>query len=78
MNILERLNTIFANVVDDDSIALTRKTTAQDVDDWDSLNHIQFIVSIEKSFGIKFTRAEISSWNNVGDMCDAIETKVSA
>jgi acyl carrier protein len=78
MNILERLNTIFADVVDDDSVTLTKETTAQDVEDWDSLNHIQFIVAIEKNFGIKFTRAEISSWNNVGDMCDAIQTKIPA
>lgn len=76
--ILDSLNSIFADVVDDSSVVLRRETTARDVDDWDSLNHIQFIVAIEKHFKIKFTRAEIASWKNVGAMCDAIAGKIGA
>ena len=75
-DILEALNKIFADVVDDSSVVLRRETTARDVDDWDSLNHIQLIVAIEKHFKIKFTRSEINSWKNVGDMCDAIVGKL--
>jgi acyl carrier protein len=74
--ILDSLNGIFADVVDDSSVVLRRETTARDVDDWDSLNHIQFIVAIEKHFKIKFTRAEIASWKDVGAMCDAIAGKL--
>jgi acyl carrier protein len=74
--ILDSLNSIFADVVDDSSVVLRRETTARDVDDWDSLNHIQFIVAIEKHFKIKFTRAEIVSWKDVGAMCDAIAGKL--
>lgn len=74
--ILAALNHIFQDIVDDPSIALKRETTAQDVDDWDSLNHITFIVAIEKHFKIKFSSAEIRSWKNVGDMCDAIAHRV--
>lgn len=78
VEILDSLNSIFADVVDDSSVVLRRETTARDVDDWDSLNHIQFIVAIEKHFKIKFTRAEIASWKNVGAMCDAIAGKLGA
>lgn len=70
--ILEALNRIFQDVVDNKDVVLVRETTAQDVDDWDSLNHIQFIVAIEKHFKVRFTTAEIRSWKNVGEMCDAI------
>lgn len=70
--ILETLNHLFQDIVDDKSVVLNRETTAQDVEDWDSLNHITFIVAIEKHFKVKFTSAEIRSWKNVGEMCDAI------
>ena len=70
--ILAALNTIFASVVDDTDAVLKRETTAADVEDWDSLNHIQFVVAIEKYFKLKFSRAEIRSWQNVGEMADAI------
>ena len=75
--ILEELNDIFHDVIDDDSVILERGTTAQDVDDWDSLNHITFIVAIEKHFKVKFTSAEIRAWMNVGEMCDAIALKLN-
>jgi acyl carrier protein len=74
--ILEALNSIFRNIVDDPDVVLKRETTAQDVDGWDSLNHITFIVAIEKHFKVKFNSAEIRSWKNVGDMCDAIANLV--
>lgn len=70
--ILESLNHIFQDVVDDPNVVLKRETTAQDVADWDSLNHITFIVAIEKHFKVKFSNAEIRSWKNVGEMCDAV------
>lgn len=70
--ILKTLNHLFQDIVDDKNVVLNRETTAQDVEDWDSLNHITFIVAIEKHFKVKFTSAEIRSWQNVGEMCDAI------
>ena len=72
VDILGSLNKIFQDVVDNPKVILNRATTAQDVDDWDSLNHITFIVAIEKYFKVKFSGAEIRSWKNVGEMCDAI------
>ncbi|MCS2949834.1 acyl carrier protein [Bacteroides sp. BFG-638] len=46
------------------------------IEEWDSLSHIQLVVSIEKSFKLKFTAADISSWRNVGEMCEAIAAKI--
>ncbi len=70
--ILDELNILFQDIVDEPDIILERPTTAQEVDDWDSLNHITFVVAIEKHFKVKFSSAEIRSWKDVGDMCDAI------
>ena len=53
------LNDIFRRVLDDDSIELTPATTADDVDGWDSMNHIFIVVELEKHFGVKFQAAEM-------------------
>jgi acyl carrier protein len=50
---------------------------AGDIEGWDSLNHIQLIVAIEKHFNIRFSAAEIQSWENVGYMCEAVKQKLS-
>ena len=73
--ILSKVNELFNDVLDDDSITLKYEHTANDVDGWDSLTHIQLIVAIEKSFKIKFTSREILSWKNVGEMVDCIALK---
>lgn len=73
--ILKKVNDIFIDVLDDEEIVIDATTTADDVDEWDSLTHIQLIVAIEKSFGLRFTSQEIQGWKNVGEMLNCIENK---
>jgi len=76
--ILNQVTEIFRKVLDDDKITLSSTTTANDVEEWDSLNHLQLVVALEKHFKIKFTSSEIQNWKNVGDMCDSISKKLPA
>ncbi len=76
VEILENVKAVFIDVLDNEDIELSDETTAKDVDDWDSLNHIQLIVGIEKKFKIRFTSQEIQSWKNVGEMLNAIQAKL--
>lgn len=73
--ILQQLNEIFTDVLDNEDIKLQPETVAKDVEEWDSLNHIQLIVAIEKHFKIRFTTTEINSWKNVGDIISSIQAK---
>lgn len=70
--ILVKVQEIFRDVLDNEDIELTFDTVASDIDEWDSLTHIQLIVAIEKYFGIKFSAKDILEWNTVGDMIDKI------
>jgi acyl carrier protein len=75
--IFSKLNEIFTDVLDlEDEVKLTDETSANDIEEWDSLSHIQLIVAIEKSFGIKFTSLEIMKWRNVGEMVNSMEEKL--
>lgn len=74
--ILTKLTEVFREELDNEEIVLTAETTAEDVEEWDSLSHIQLIVAVEKAFKIRFTSSEIQSWNNVGEMADSIASKL--
>ena len=73
--LLGKVEAVFHDVLGNPTIRLTASTTAADVEDWDSLNHIQLVVAVEKAFGVKFTSAEIQGWSNVGDMLACIRAK---
>ena len=73
--ILDEVQAIFREVLDNEEIVLANETTANDIEEWDSLTHIQLIVAIEKHFKIRFTSREILSWQNVGEMIDCIAAK---
>lgn len=74
--IFDRLKEIFIDVLDLDEVELKEETSANDIEEWDSLSHIQLIVAIEKAFGIKFTSLEIMKWRNVGEMVNSMEEKL--
>jgi len=76
--IQKQVNEIFIDVLENDDIKLERSTTAKDIDEWDSITHIQLIVAIEKKFKVRFNTTEINSWQNVGEMCDAVDKRVNA
>lgn len=71
--IVEKVQEIFRNVLDDNSIVLANTTTVDDIEGWDSLSHIQLIVAIEKEFKVKFTSKDMLSWQNVGDIFNSLE-----
>lgn len=70
--VFTKLNGIFQEEFDDDSIRVTDATVADDIEDWDSLEHINLIVAIEKAFGMKFTMGEVTGMKNVGEMVGII------
>ncbi len=74
--IFDRLNIIFRDIFDDESISVTDKTTADDIEDWDSLEHINLINAIEHEMGMKFTMGQVVSMKNVGEMVDVIAASI--
>ena len=76
MELQQRLNDVFCEVFDDDTIRITPETTANDIDGWDSLSHINLILAIESEFGITFSQKQLLTFRNVGDLMASIESKV--
>lgn len=77
MTTFETLSHIFTMVFDDDSIRILPEMTANDVDGWDSLSHINLITTVEAKFGIRFTQKELFKQRNVGDLLSDIDAKLS-
>lgn len=70
--VYERLNNVFREVFDDDSIVVTDVTTANDIEDWDSFEHINLVVAVEEEFGFKIPMGKTVTMKNVGEMVDII------
>lgn len=68
----ERLNKVFREVFDDDTIVVTDSTTADDIDDWDSFEHINLIVAVEEEFSFKLPMGKAVTMKDVGEMVDII------
>ena len=73
--IYERLNNIFRDVFDDDSLSVTPATTAADIEDWDSLSHITLMAAVEDEFRMKFPMKEVVEMKNVGEMVTIIAAR---
>ena len=75
---LEELQEIFRDILDQPDLVLTRESNAQNVEDWDSLAHINLVTAIEKRFKVKFALGELQELKNVGDMIDLLHKKLGA
>lgn len=73
--IYDRLNEVFRDVFDEDDIEVNADTTADDIEDWDSLAHINLIAAVEDEFGVRFKMGEVSSMKNVGEMVEIIKVR---
>ena len=77
MDILHDVQEILQDIFDDENLVITRVTTADDIEDWDSLSHVRLVVAIEKHFSIKFAFGELQALKNVGEMLDLIQEKIN-
>jgi acyl carrier protein len=75
--ILKEVNDIFIDVLDNEAIILTSETSSNDIDEWDSLNHTQLVVAIEKHFKQRFTTSEVQNWKNVREICESIIKRIN-
>ena len=71
------LDKVFQDEFDDETLHVTDATVADDIDGWDSLEHIDLIIAVERRFGIKFTMGEVNGMKNVGEMADIILRRMS-
>lgn len=74
-DIMKRLMDVFRDVFDDDSIVINESTTSADIEDWDSIEHINLIDAVEDEFGLRFKMKEVSGMKNVGEMIDIISQR---
>ncbi len=77
MTTMDTLTDVFRQVFADPEITLTTETTANDVDGWDSMSHVNLIMAVENRFNIRFNQKEIMSFRNVGDLARCVESKLS-
>ena len=74
--IFEKVQEIFRDVFDDEELVISDQTNSDEIEDWDSLEHISLIVSMEKEFSMKFDIKEVNKLENVGEMIDLIKRKM--
>ena len=76
MDILNKLQNLFRDIFDDENLVLTRETSPDDIEDWDSLSQVNIIAGCESEFGIKFNLNDIIKLKNAGDIVDTVERKL--
>ena len=75
--LMDKLTEIFREVMDNDEIVLNDETTSEDIEEWDSLSHIELIDVIGKELGVKITSMEFRGWENVGEMVESLLQKLN-
>ena len=75
--ILERIAQHLADVLDLDTVNLTETSTAEDYEEWDSVNHVRLLIRIEQDLGFEFDTNEVGMMENVGQLADLVEAKLS-
>ncbi len=74
--ILKQINNIFIELFEDESIVLTERSDTSEIEAWDSLNHIQVITAIEKHFKIRFELNDLLNFQNIGDLCNGVQSRL--
>ena len=74
--VFTKLNEVFRDVFDDETICVNENTTSADIEDWDSPEHINLLAAVEQEFGMKFNMGQVVSMKNVGEMADIIMSQV--
>ena len=69
------LNRIFSTLLQIDHLSLSAEMTANDIAGWDSLTHVRLVLEVEKNYGIKFAIAELTLFENVGELVAMIDKK---
>ena len=77
-SVLEQLQPIFQDILDQPDLVITRESNAQNVEDWDSLAHINLVTAVEKHFKVKFALGELQELKNVGEMVDLVHKKLGS
>ena len=77
VEMIQTLTDIFRDVMDDDTLQLRETTTADDIVSWDSITHVNLVISIEQAFKIKFALGELQDLKNIGDILNLIQQKMS-
>ena len=75
MDTLTQLQDVFRNIFEDEALTITRETTAQDIESWDSVQNVTLMLEVETEFGVRFSTSEMAYLKNVGDLVDLIEKK---
>jgi acyl carrier protein len=72
---LEQLNEVFQDVFEDEDLQVQAQTSARDIDDWDSLMHVNLVLAVESRFGVRFTSTEVAGLKDVGELMALVEKK---
>ncbi|ABM03429.1 putative acyl carrier protein [Psychromonas ingrahamii 37] len=76
MDIKNILQELFRDILDIENLVLENKTSANEIEEWDSLAHINLIVAIEREFNIKFALGELQDLKNIGNIMNLISIKI--